>query len=117
MSSCGWLFSSSSRFCSKAAASSSEKNSFPARLDGLSKGVKVALVQKPCISGRPSGVFSALAAGPLPRRELTLTPGLGVASPRLGVAAGAGVFGFARVCGVWAPAGAVASTSTTSTKD
>src|SRR3989442_138748 len=37
-------------------ASSSEKNSFPPRLDGLSKGGKVALVQKPCISGSPSGV-------------------------------------------------------------
>src|SRR5258708_28438346 len=33
--------------------------------------------------------FSALAPGPHPRRELTLTPRLGAVRPRLGVAAGA----------------------------
>src|SRR6185503_4830913 len=43
------------------------------------------------IMTREGANFFPLAAGPHPRRELSLTPRLGFAWPRLGVAAGAAV--------------------------
>src|SRR5690349_17123274 len=45
-----------------AATSSSVRNSLPAYLAGRSKGVKVSLVQYPCKSGLPSGVWGRVGA-------------------------------------------------------